>query len=146
LLYVLGLLDSVAGLILPASVSFFGILLYQRAMAAVPDDLLDAARLDGCGEFQVYWRVALPAVRPTTAAFCLIGFVATWNGFLWPSVVLYTHERYTLPIGLNQLVGAYREDYGALMAGVFVSVIPSMVLFLAFWGSFAQAMGVARKG
>src|ERR1051326_4330895 len=104
LLYRMHLVDTYSGLIIPAAVSVFGIFLFERAMHQVPDELIHAARIDGCTEFGIYWNVVMPVSRPMVGAFCLISFMGAWNNFLWPQIMLHTDTQYTLPIGLNQMI------------------------------------------
>lgn len=140
LIYHLGMLDSHAGLIVPGLVNVFGILLFRQAMLGVPEDLLDAARIDGCGEFRIWWSVALPLVRPMMGAFCLIGFMGQWNSFLWPQIVLQTQDRFTLPLGLSQANGVYSQDVGMMMAGTLLAILPVMALFLFLQREFISGL------
>lgn len=140
LLYHLGLMDTQAGLIVPGVVNVFGILLFRQAMLGVPDELLDAGRIDGCGEFRLFWSIALPVVRPMMGAFCLIAFMAQWNSFLWPQIVLQSESRFTLPIGLSRLVGTYGNEPGLLMAGTLLAILPVMVLFLLLQREFISGL------
>lgn len=130
LLHRLKLLDTYAGLILPCGVTAFGVWMFYNAMAAVPKDLLDSARLDGCSEFAVWWRIALPAVRPTTTAFCVVGLIGNWNSYLWPAIVLHSESKYTLPLAINNLAGAYGQQFGQVMAAVTISSLPMFALML----------------
>jgi ABC-type glycerol-3-phosphate transport system permease component len=139
-LYRLGLVDTYLGLIIPGAVSVFGIFLFRQAILQVPDELLQAARIDGCSEFQIYWDIVMPVSRPMVGAFCLISFMATWNSFLWPQIILHSKERFTLPIGLNQLVGLQQQQYGALMAGTLLSILPIIVLFLLLQKEFVAGL------
>ena len=140
LLYRLGLVDTYAGLIIPGAVSVFGIFLFRQSLLSVPDELLHAARIDGCTEFRIYWDVVMPVARPMIGAFCLISFMGTWNSFLWPQIMLHSRERFTLPIGLNQLVGLYQQQYGMLMAGTLLAVLPVVVLFLLLQKEFVAGL------
>jgi ABC-type glycerol-3-phosphate transport system permease component len=140
LLYRLGLVDTYSGLIIPAAVSVFGIFLFERAMHQVPDELLHAARIDGCSEFGIYWNVVMPVARPMVGAFCLIAFMGAWNSFLWPQILLHSAPRYTLPIGLNQMVGLYNQSYGMLMAGTFLAVLPVIILFFVLQKEFVAGL------
>ncbi len=134
------LTDTYLGLIVPGAVSVFGMFLFRQSMMGIPDDLLEAARMDGCSEFGLYWNVALPVSRPMIGAFCLIAFMATWNSFLWPQIILNTAERFTLPIGLTQLIGLQKQEYGALMAGTLLSILPVAVLFFVLQKEFIQGL------
>jgi len=138
--YRMGLVDTYAGLIIPSAVSVFGIFLFRQAFSQVPDDLLNAARIDGCSEFRIYWDVVMPVTRPMVGAFCLISFMGTWNSFLWPQIMLHSGSRFTLPIGLNQLVGLQNSQYGALMAGTLLSVIPVIIMFLLLQKEFVAGL------
>jgi ABC-type glycerol-3-phosphate transport system permease component len=140
LIYRLGLMDSYAGLIVPQSVSVFGIFLFRQYFLQVPDEMLHAARVDGCSEFRIYWDVVMPVSRPMVGAFCLISFMATWNSFLWPQIILHHSDRFTLPIGLNQLVGLYQQQYGAAMAGTLLSILPVVILFLLLQKEFVAGL------
>lgn len=134
------LTDTYMGLIVPGLVSVFGIFLFRQSMLRIPDDLLQAARIDGCSEFGLYWRIALPVSRPMIGAFCLVSFMAAWNNFLWPQIILHTRERFTLPIGLTQLVGLQQQDYPALMAGTLLSILPVAILFFVLQKEFIQGL------
>ena len=136
----MGLMDSHLGLIIPGAVSVFGMFLFRQSMQQIPDDLLHAGRIDGCSEFGLYWNIALPVSRPMIGAFCLIAFMGTWNSFLWPQIILQTDLRFTLPIGLNQMVGLYKEDYGALMAGTLLSILPVVALFFVLQKEFISGL------
>lgn len=140
LLYRLGLVNTYAGLIIPGAVSVFGIFLFRQSLLTVPDELLHAARIDGCTEFRIYWDVVMPVARPMIGAFCLISFMGTWNSFLWPQIMLHSRERFTLPIGLNQLVGLYQQQYGMLMAGTLLAVLPVVILFFLLQKEFVAGL------
>ncbi len=136
----LGLVDTYTGLIVPGAVSVFGMFLFRQAITAVPDELIHAARIDGCTEFGIYWNVVMPVVRPMIGAFCLMTFMGTWNGFLWPQILLHSSEKFTLPIALNQMIGVYNNEYGMLMAGTLLSVLPVVVLFFALQKEFVAGL------
>lgn len=140
LIYRMGLVDSFAGLIVPGMVSVFGMFLFRQSMLQIPDELLEAGRMDGCTEFGLYWHVALPVSRPMTGAFCLVAFMGNWNAFLWPQIVLHTADRFTLPIGLNQMVGTYSQQYGTMMAGTLLAILPVMVLFFILQREFISGL------
>lgn len=142
LMYRLGWVDSYAAILVPGAVSAFGTFLFMQACKGVPDELLQAARVDGCSELRVWWEVACPIVRPMTGAFTLLTFVAAWNSFLWPSVVLQDEAKYTLPIGLNNMAGLATFDtrYGVLMCATLLSVLPVVVLFFALQREFVAGL------
>lgn len=142
-----GLVDTYQGLILPGIVSAYGIFLFRQAMLAVPDEMLDAGRLDGCSELSVYFRLAVPLVRPMSAAFCLLTFLGQWNAFFGPSVFLQSQDMLTLPVVLNQYVSFYRNDHGVFLAGTLLAIVPPAVLFLALEKEFVGGLTAgALKG
>jgi len=140
LIYAIGLVDSYWGLIIPGAVSVFGMFLFRQSMLDLPDDLLQAGRIDGCTELRLYWDVVLPVQRPIIGAFCLIAFMGSWNNFLWPQIILHSQERFTLPIGLNQMVGLYAQEYGAMMAGTLLAVLPVVLLFFLLQKEFISGL------
>ena len=140
LIHRLGLMDSYLGLIVPGMVSVFGIFLFRQSMLAVPNELLEAGRIDGCTEFGLYWRLVVPVSRPMIGAFCLVAFMGTWNSFLWPQIILHSKHLFTLAIGLNSLVGSTQDQQGLLMAGTFLSVLPVMVLFFILQKEFISGL------
>jgi len=141
LLYELGLLDSFTGLILPAIAPAFGVFLFRQAtLQSVPNDLIEAARIDGCSEIGIFFSVVLPLVRPMVGAFMLITFLATWNNFVWPQVVLQTADKFPLSVAVSQLKGVYRQDYGLLMAGTCISIFPPAALFLLLQREFISGL------
>ena len=136
----LRLVDTYPGLIVPGAVSVFGIFLFRQSMLQLPNDLLDAARIDGCSEFRTYLDVVMPVSKPMIGAFCLISFMGSWNSFLWPQIILHSANRFTLPIGLNQMVGLYQQSYGMLMAGTLLSILPVILLFLLLQKEFVAGL------
>ena len=147
LVLALGLIDSYAAVILPAAASAFGVLLYRQAMRGVDDDVLDAARLDGAGEIRLWWSLALPAVRPVTAAFTLFAFLGVWNSFLWPAVVL-GGERQPLAVGMTQLVALpeSQANPGPLMAAVLLGAAVPILLFLGVQRDLEEGLAGAIRG
>jgi ABC-type glycerol-3-phosphate transport system permease component len=138
----LGWVDSYLAVIVPGSVSVFGMFLFMQAMKGVPDELLQAARVDGCSELRLWWEIALPIVRPMVGAYTLLSFLASWNAFLWPQIVLQDETRYTLPLGLSGMIGLaeYETRYGVLMAGTLLAVLPVLVLFFVLQRDFIAGL------
>lgn len=134
------LTDTYLGLIVPGMVNVFGIFLFRQAMMQIPDEMLQAGRVDGCSEFGLYWRLALPVSRPMIGAFCLLSFMVTWNSFLWPQIILQSKDRFTLPIALNQLIGQYKQEYGVMMAGTLLSILPVVILFFVLQREFIRGL------
>ena len=125
------LVNTYWGVIIPGLASIFGIFLVRQYALSIPDDLLDAARMDGASELRIFWSVVLPVIRPILATLSIWTFLAAWNDFLWPLVVLSDSRRYTLPVALAGLVGEHVQDTELMMAGAVVTVIPVLVVFLA---------------
>ena len=141
LLYRLGLLNTYTGLILPAMGPAFGIFLFRQAMLnSVPSEMLDAARIDGCGEFRIFMVVVLPIVRPMAGAFMLITFLMTWNNFIGPQVVLQDPSKFPLSVSIAQLRGIYTTEYGMIAAGTLVSIAPVMGIFLLLQREFISGL------
>jgi multiple sugar transport system permease protein len=126
----LGLVNNYGGVIIPGLSSIFGIFLVRQYALAIPDDLLDAARIDGAGEWRVFRSIVLPTIRPVLATLALWTFLATWNDFMWPLIVLSDDRKYTLPVALAGLVGEHAQDVELMMAGAVITVLPVLVLFL----------------
>jgi multiple sugar transport system permease protein len=126
----LGLVNNYGGVIIPGLSSIFGIFLVRQYALAIPDDLLDAARIDGAGELRVFRSIVLPTIRPVLATLALWTFLATWNDFMWPLIVLSDDRRYTLPVALAGLVGEHSQDVELMMAGAVITVLPVLILFL----------------
>ncbi len=140
LMYDIGWLNSYKAIIIPFSVGAFGVFLMRQFIVTIPSELLDAARIDGCSEFGIYYRIVLPIIKPALGALTIYSFLSSWNGYLWPLIVLRDEAKYTLPIGLANLVGIYRQDYGMLMAGTLLSLLPIVILFLAMQREFVQGI------
>ena len=127
---VLGWIDQPRALYLPGAASAFGIfLMRQFAGSAVPKELIEAARMDGCGEFGIYWRIVLPLLKPALGTLGLITFIASWNNFIGPLIVMRSPERYTLPLALRSLQIPVDTEWGALMAGSAIATLPLLLLF-----------------
>jgi multiple sugar transport system permease protein len=126
----LGLVNNYGGVIVPGLASIFGIFLVRQYALAIPDDLLDAARIDGASEFRVFRSIVLPTIKPVLATLALWTFLATWNDFMWPLIVLSDDHKYTLPVALAGLVGEHAQDVELMMAGAVVTVLPVLTLFL----------------
>ena len=126
----LGLVDSYAGVILPVAVNAFGIFLMRQAFTTIPVDLEDAARIDGCGDFTIYARIMLPLVKPALATLAAFTFVAQWNDFLWPLVVLKSRELYTLQLGLASLQGVFGVNWRYISAASIIALAPTIAFFL----------------
>jgi putative chitobiose transport system permease protein len=138
--------DTLQAVILPNLVSAFNIFLLRQAFRGVPNDLLDAARIDGAGEWRIWRNVMLPLVRPSLAAVAIFTFVTAWNDFLWPSLMLPTMENKTLPVGLAALQGFFSSDFRAIAAGVTMTVVPILIFFIVAQRWFVRGLAGAVKG
>ncbi len=127
----LGLINSYGGVVAPAMASIFGIFLVRQFALSLPDELLDAARIDGASELRIFRSVVLPLCRPVLLTLAIFTFLATWNDFTWPLVVLTDGRMYTLPIALANLNGEHFQDAELMMAGAVLTVTPVLLLFIA---------------
>jgi multiple sugar transport system permease protein len=139
-----GMLDSYWGLILPGVVSAFGIFLLRQYMLSIPDSLIDAARIDGAGEFRIFWSVVMPLCIPALAANAIFTFQGAWEDFLWPLVVISDPDKYTAPVGLALFVVQNRTSWNLLFAGSVIACIPMILVFMFFQRHFVQ--GIALTG
>ena len=119
------------GLIMPFAVSAFGIFLMRQAFMAIPKEMEEAAIVDGCNVFQVFWKVLLPMVKPSLAVLAIFTFIGSWGEFLWPSIVLTKETMYTLPVGVNNLQGMFSSNWRFIAAGAIISTIPIIIFFLS---------------
>ncbi|HEY8990125.1 MAG TPA: carbohydrate ABC transporter permease [Candidatus Limnocylindrales bacterium] len=138
--------DTLPAVILPSLASAFNIFLMRQAFRGVPNDLIDAARVDGAGEWRVWWQILLPIVRPSMAAVAIFTFVTSWNDFLWPSLMLHTRDGLTLPVGLAALQGFFSSDFRSIAAGVTMTVIPILLFFIVVQRHFVRGLAGAVKG
>jgi lactose/L-arabinose transport system permease protein len=136
----LGWLNTYQAVLLPNLALPFGIFLMRQSMKSLPDELLEAGRIDGCRELSLFVRIALPVMRPALAALALFLFLFQWNSFLWPLVVLRDQASYTIPVALAALDGSYNVDYGQLLTGTAVSAVPMAVLFLFLQRQFVSGL------
>lgn len=136
----LGLLDTYIVLILPFAANAFGIFLMRQYAMAVPNELLDAGRIDGAGEFRLYWSVALPLLRPALGTVGVLIFIASWNSYIWPLVMMRSDEMLTLPVGVATLKGDQLPEYGMLMAASVLSSVPIIIAFLIMQRQFIAGL------
>ena len=141
----LGLVNSYAGLILPFAAQAFGVFLMRQFIQGIPDELLEAARMDGAGEFTVFRRVVLPLLGAPLATLGILTFLGSWNNFLWPLIIATSDQMYTLPVAVATFsIGQNTADYGLLMAGSVVLIAPVLLLFLLLQRFVQQ--GIATTG
>lgn len=141
----LGLVDTYAGLILPFLAGPFGVFLMRQFISSLPDELIDAGRIDGAGEFRIFTRIILPLCKPALATLGILTFLGSWNNFLWPLVVASSEDKYTLPVALALYsVGQNENNYGLMLAGAVAVVAPVVVVFLILQKHIIQ--GIATSG
>ncbi|MFE7552749.1 carbohydrate ABC transporter permease [Streptomyces gardneri] len=133
-------LNTYQAVIAPNLALPFGIFLMRQSMAALPKELLDSGRMDGCGEFRLFLRVALPPLRPAIAALALFLFLYQWNDFIWPLIVLRDDSTFTIPVALASLQGLDETDYGAILAGTAIAAVPMAIVFLALQRHFVSGL------
>lgn len=147
LMHTFGWLDTLQGVAAPGIFTAFGVFLMRQTMLAVPTELLDAARIDGASEFGLFWRVALPLARGGLSVLGILVFLQAWNDFLWPVIVLQTDTNMTVAVGLSNLVGLYKVQYGMIDAGAFLTTLPIIIAFLVLRNQFISGLTAgALKG
>ena len=139
------LLNCTLGFILPMISTPFMIMMFRQNARAFPIDIIEAARIDGLNEVQIFFRMFFPTMRSTYAAAMTIVFMNAWNNYLWPKVILLTNDSITMPMLVANLLGGYTVDYGMLMLGVFICTIPTAIVFFCLQKSFAEGITGAVK-
>jgi len=137
-----GWLDSYWGLIMPGVVSAFGIFLLRQYMLSIPDQLLEAARIDGAGEFRIFWTVVLPLCTPALAANAIFTFQGAWEDFFWPLIIMSSPEKITAPVGLALFVVQNRTSWTLLFAGSVIATLPMIIVFIIFQRQFVQGISL----
>jgi multiple sugar transport system permease protein len=136
----MGLVNTYAGVMVPMLASVFGIFLVRQYARTVPDELLEAARIDGAGEFRIFVQIIFPLLKPIVVTLAIFTFLASWNDFMWPLIILTGQEHYTLPIALAALSREHVQDSELMMAGSVVTVLPVLLLFLALQRYYIQGL------
>ncbi len=140
LLKTLHLLNSYVGVVLPFTASLFGIFLVRQYALGLPDEMLQAARVDGASEWQIFRRIVLPNLRPIMVTLGVFTFLGAWNDFLWPLIVLSDDHYYTLPLAIASLSQEHIQDAGMVMAGATVTILPVIILFLAMQRQYVRGL------
>lgn len=140
----MGLNDKLTAMICLQAFSAFGVFLMKQFYDGIPDELCEAARIDGLSEYGIWWRIMLPLSKPSLATLTIFTFVNTWNDFLGPLLYLHTESKKTLQLGLRMFIGQYSAEYGLIMAASVVALIPVLIVFLALQKYFVQ--GIASSG
>jgi multiple sugar transport system permease protein len=136
----IGLVNSYGGVIVPALATAFGIFLVRQYARGIPDELMEAARIDGASELRIFMRIVLPLLKPIMVTLAIFTFLTAWNDFMWPLIALTGQEHYTLPLGLASLAREHAQDSELMMAGSVVTVLPVLVLFLALQRYYLEGL------
>ena len=136
----LGLVNSYGGVIVPAAASIFGIFLVRQYALAIPNDMLEAARIDGASELRIFGSVVVPVLKPIIVTLAVFTLLGTWNDFMWPLIVLSDQELYTLPVALASLSREHVQDHELMMAGSVITTLPVLVVFLVLQRSYIQGL------
>lgn len=142
----LQLTDTYAAVVLPAILSSLGIFLMRQTFAQIPNEVIEAARVDGASEFRIFLRIALPIATPTLAVLTILGFISVWNSFIWPMIVLNDQSKFPVALGIAYLSGVSGNDVRSLAAGTVVSLVPVIVAFILLQRHILGSMAGAVKG
>jgi multiple sugar transport system permease protein len=142
MLKTMGLVNTYAGAVVPGLASIFGIFLMRQFAGSIPDSLLEAARIDGAGDFRIYCSVVLPLCRPILFTLALFTFMGTWNDFMWPLIIMTDNMNYTLPVAIANLKGEHLLDLELMMAGSVITILPVLILFLLFQRHYVRGIMV----
>jgi len=140
LMITLNLMDTYLGVVLPFAVSPFAIFFFRQYIIGLPKELIEAARVDGCGEFRIFFKIIVPLMKPAFGAMTILQALTSWNAFVWPLIVLRSADKLTLPIGLMSLLTPYGNSYDMIMPGAVMSVIPIAIIFLLNQRSFIEGL------
>lgn len=140
LLKQMGLVNTYVGAIVPGMAGIFGIFLVRQYARSIPDELLEAARIDGAGEWRIFFQIVLPVLKPILVTLAIFSFLGAWNDFMWPLIVLSDQGLQTLPVALASLSREHVMDYELMMAGSVVTVVPVLVLFLVLQRYYLQGL------
>ncbi len=143
----LKLIDTLWAVFLPGVVTAFGIFLFRQAMYTVPNELMDAGKIDGASNFVLYYAIALPNVKPMIITRYILGFIASWNNYFWPLIVLRSQEKLTFPVALSALqTQPFESPWGSIMAGAVLLIIPVLIIFALLSQYIVPEIGGAVKG
>jgi len=136
----MGLVNSYAGIVIPGLATIFGVFLVRQYALSIPNELLEAARIDGAGEHRIFASIVAPLLRPVLVTLAILTFMTTWNDFMWPLIVISDQDLQTLPVALAGLTREYVQDNELMMAGSVVTVLPVLVLFLALQRHYIEGI------
>lgn len=136
----LGFVNTWLGVLIPSMAGIFGIFLVRQYARGVPDELLEAARIDGAGEWRIFWSIVLPTLKPVLVTLAVFAFLGSWNDFMWPLIVLTDGDMHTLPVALAALSREHVQDIELMMAGAVITVLPVLALFIALQRYYMQGL------
>ena len=136
----LGLVNTLWGAMIPGLAPIFAIFMVRQYALSIPDDLLDAARIDGAGELRIFWTIVMPLLKPILVTLATFIFLSMWNDFMWPLIVLSDDRKYTLPVALANLVGEHVQDTELMMAGSVLTLLPGMAVFLVLQRAYIRGV------
>jgi multiple sugar transport system permease protein len=143
----MGLINTYWGVVIPGMASIFGIFLIRQYATSIPDEMLDAARVDGASEMRIFWSIVVPGILPILATLAIWTFLSTWNDFMWPLIVLSDESHYTLPVALANLAGEHVQDTELMMAGYVITIDPDKIVYLYLQRYYIQGvMAGSLKG
>lgn len=136
----MGLLNTHIAVILPTAATAFLIFFFRQSTKSFPKDLIEASRVDGLNELQIFFKIYMPTMKSTYAAAAIISFMGSWNNFLWPLIVLQTPDKKTLPLVISSLSSSYTPDYGVIMVAIIISILPMLIIFFLLQKNFVEGM------
>lgn len=140
LVSVLNLIDTYTGIVLPGIISASAVFFFRQYAMGLPKELMDAARMDGCTEYGIYFKVMMPLMLPSFAAMAILQGLFSWNNFVWPLLIIRSGDMFTLPVGLQTLLTPYGSNYDVLISGSIMTIIPIVILFFAFQRFFIAGL------
>lgn len=141
----MNLIDNYMAVIIPALSSMFLIFFFRQSLKSFPDQIVEAARIDGATELQIFFRIVLPPMKPTIAAAAIYAFMGQWNNYLWPLIVLQSPENKTLTLTISSMSSAYFVDYGVMMLAIVIATFPIIIMFITMQKSFVEGMVGSSK-
>lgn len=139
----LGLYNSLWGIIIPPAATPTGVFLIRQYLLTVPDELIEAARIDGAGEWKIFWKLIVPIAKPVISVLAIFSFMWRWDDFIWPLVVISDPAKYTIQLALSNFIGEFNVDWGSLLAMSVVTMVPILIVFLIFQKQFIQGMATS---
>ncbi|MCP1183774.1 carbohydrate ABC transporter permease [Paenibacillus sp. 1781tsa1] len=136
----LGMYNSLLAIIIPPAATPTGVFLMRQYLLSVPDELLEAARMDGAGEWKIYWSIILPIAKPILAVLAIFSFMWRWDDFVWPLIAISDPSKYTIQLALSNFIGEYNVDWGSLLAMSVITMLPVLIVFMVFQRYFVSGM------